>query len=90
MIRVSETLEHPINGTIPPVDVRAHLRSVLAVPLWSKDPNVLTAAKALSWSRSSIYRAVDSGALPVIRTSASRYVVSTSVLLRLVDGENAA
>lgn len=73
----------------PPLDVRAELSRFLAVPVWSDNPKVLCAGRVMGWSKSATYRAVDSGFLPVIRSSATRVVVSTSVLLRLVDGDAA-
>ena len=68
-------------------DVRVKLRAVLAVPLWADDPTVLCAGRVMGWSKSATYKAAADGWLPVVKVSATRFVVSTSVLLALVDGE---
>jgi excisionase family DNA binding protein len=58
--------------------------------MWSSDPEALTVASVMGWSRTTAYRVLHEGTLPVIKISRSRYAVSTAVLLAWLDGENAA
>jgi excisionase family DNA binding protein len=53
---------------------------------WIHQPTVTIAqaAKILGMSRATAYRAAKDGVLPAVKVSRRRYVVSTSVLARLL------
>lgn len=70
-------------------DPRARLQQALTVPAWSEDPDVACAGRMLNLGRSATYRAIHDGSLPTLKVG-GRYVVSTRVLLRYIDGEQAS
>lgn len=63
------------------------MRALLTVPLWSDDADTLCAGRSMGLSRWNSYRAANSGDIPTLRVN-GRFLVSTRVLLELIDDES--
>lgn len=66
-------------------EMRSRLQQMPIVQVSSTDPDALTVATVTGWPKSAAWRAVHDGRLPAIKISRGRYVVSTEVLLRIID-----